>query len=72
MSTPPPTTYAELADLLRSLPLLVREKRRRQGLSLRAAADQSGVDFSTMRRYEAGENIMLAAAIDLLVWVGQP
>lgn len=47
------TTYGEVVELLGLLPMLCREKRRREGLSLRAAADQiEGVSFSTLTRLE--------------------
>jgi len=48
------TTYTELAAVVEQLPLLVREKRRRDGLSLREAARQLGCSFSTIGRLESG------------------
>lgn len=48
MSDGKPTSYSEIVTLLGDLPMLVREKRRRNGLSLREAARQVGVSFSTL------------------------
>ena len=64
------TSYAELLQLLAALPLLAREKRRRCGLSLRAAADEIGISFSTLTRFENGENLALSNAVAVLRWVG--
>jgi ribosome-binding protein aMBF1 (putative translation factor) len=47
-----PTSYAELAAIIDNLPLLIREKRRARGLSLRAAAKEVGCSFSTLSRAE--------------------
>lgn len=71
MSTGALTTYEELAQVVDSLPMLVREKRRREGLSLRGAAKQIGCAFSTLDRFERGDqgwNGRLLA--DLLRWLG--
>lgn len=65
-----PTSYAELADVLTNLPLLLRETRRRRGLSLRAAARELEMSFSTVSRFENGEDIVLSNAVDILRWVG--
>lgn len=65
-----PTSYAELADVLGNLPLLLRETRRRRGLSLRAASRELGMSFSTVARFENGEDIVLSNAVDILRWVG--
>jgi hypothetical protein len=66
-----PTTYDELADVLDALPLLCREKRRRRGLSLRAAAREIGCSFSTVTRFESGEGCHLQHAIVVMRWLGQ-
>ena len=64
-----PTSYGELADVLEHLPLLVRESRRRRGLSIRAAAREMGMSFSTVLRYEDGGNVHLDHAVAMLRWV---
>lgn len=63
------TPYGELAEVLDALPLLVREKRRREGLSLRAAARAIDVDFNTLSRFERGADVMLSNAVTILRWV---
>lgn len=64
-----PTGYDELADVLANLPLLVREARRARGLSLRAAAKEIGVAFSTITRLEHGEDVVLSNAVVVLRWL---
>lgn len=64
-----PATYVDLANALESLPLLLLHERRVRGLSLRQAAKEAGVSFSTWSRWEAGamgESIEHLAA--LLRW----
>jgi ribosome-binding protein aMBF1 (putative translation factor) len=63
------TPYAELADLLADLALLVRETRRARGLSLRDAASQSGCAPATISRLENGGDCSLGVAIALLRWM---
>jgi len=64
------TSYAELADVLGNLPLLLREARRARGLSLRAAAAQLGIGFTTVSRMESGEDCALSSAMAVLRWLG--
>ena len=66
------TSYDELVGIIEALPVLVREKRRRLTLGLRAAADQSGVGMSTISRFENGENLSQDGLVALLRWVGTP
>jgi hypothetical protein len=72
MSDSAPTSYAEVIDILERLPLLVREARRRRGLSLRAAARDAGVGFANISRCENGEGMHLSTVVPLLRWVGTP
>ncbi|MGI8530940.1 MAG: hypothetical protein ACR2KO_15855 [Geodermatophilaceae bacterium] len=72
-------SYAEIARVVELLPTLVREKRRRDGLSLRAAADRIGVAAdrigvaaSTVKRFEDGAGIAWETVPVLLRWVGDP
>jgi hypothetical protein len=67
-----PSSYAELLNVLDSIPVLVREKRRRDGLSIRAAGKASGVDFNAIARAEQGAGMQLGTARALLVWVSEP
>jgi len=66
-----PTPYGELADVIASLPLLLREARRARGLSLRATAKQLGCSFSTVTRMEAGDDCALSNAVAVLRWLDQ-
>lgn len=66
-----PTSYDELASLVENLPLLVREKRRREGLSIREAARQVGCSFSTLHRFESSDQGWNGRLLpDLLRWLG--
>jgi ribosome-binding protein aMBF1 (putative translation factor) len=65
------TTYAELADVLRNLPLLLREARRARGLSQREAARQLGVSMLTVARAERGENLVMSTSTRVLAWLDQ-
>jgi hypothetical protein len=44
------SSYAELAEILEILPVLLREGRRSRRLTLRAASEQTGVGFNTILR----------------------
>ncbi|MBO3751559.1 helix-turn-helix domain-containing protein [Streptosporangiaceae bacterium NEAU-GS5] len=66
-----PTTYRELADVLNSIPLLLREARRARGLSQRATAEQLGMSFSTVCRIEDGRDGMVSNALAVLAWLDQ-
>jgi len=63
------TPYPELAEVLASLPFLLREARRARGLSQRAAAKQMGVSFSTISRVENGEDLVLSNTVAILRWL---
>lgn len=66
-----PTTYTELAEVIASIPVLIRDKRRRDGLSLREAGRQLDVSFSSVKRWEAGEAIgSTDELMALLRWLG--
>lgn len=66
------TPYTELAAVIDSLPLLLRESRRQRQLSVRAAARQLGCSFSTISRMEAGEDCALSNAVAVLRWLDRP
>ena len=63
-------SYAELADLVENLPLIVLENRRRRQISLREAANELSVSFSTIARIERGEDFNTRILPDLLRWLG--
>lgn len=71
MSDGKPTPYAELADVIGSLPLLLREARRARGISQRQAAAQLGMSFATISRMEAGADCVLSNAVAVLWWLDQ-
>ena len=73
MSTARPTSYDELIDVLESLPVLVREKRRRLGLSIRAAAREAGIPFSSLDRFERRQTApdLMRTVLPLLRWVSR-
>jgi hypothetical protein len=65
-------SYAELIYILDNLPLLVREKRRRDGLSIRAAAKLIGIPFGNVDRFERGLDVNVATTLmPLLKWVSR-
>lgn len=64
------TSYAELADVLSSLPGLLRAERRRRQLSVRAAAGELRVAPSTVGRIEDGQSCALTVAVQVLRWLG--
>lgn len=57
-----------VADLGR----LVRDKREQDHQSVRQAADDAGVSFSTISRVEAGAQPDLATFLRLCSWLGEP
>lgn len=69
MNTGDLATYEELAALLASLPMLLREARRARRLSLRAAAEQIGVSYSTIHRLEYGGDCERMTAVAILGWL---
>lgn len=66
------TGYAELADVIDKLPLLIREARRARKLALRPAADEIGTSAPTLHRFETRRVCKYALVPDLLRWLGQP
>jgi predicted transcriptional regulator len=65
-------SYPEMARVVELLPTLVREKRRRDGLSLRAAGDALGVAGSTVKRFEDGTGGVSGETVPVLLrWVGE-
>lgn len=63
------TTYAELADVIEHLPLLVHSARRARRLSQRQVAAQAGMSFSTISRIEAGEELSTVSLCAILRWL---
>lgn len=71
MSLDRPTPYAELAEVIGNLPLLLREARRARGLSQRAAAREMGISFATVSRFERGDDGMVSNAVAIMRWLDQ-
>jgi hypothetical protein len=61
---------ADVADVVAALPALVRDRRTRMGLGLRAVEAQSGVPFNSISRYEREiEGLSTPHLLSLLRWV---
>jgi transcriptional regulator with XRE-family HTH domain len=62
--------YDEIIAVLETLPVILREARRRKGLSTREAADQLGVSFSSVSRWERASQCVpdRPAIIRILRW----
>lgn len=69
--TDPKSPYCDARLLLDNLPLLIREARRRRGLSQRGVGREIGESFATVSRAEAGRNLQLCSALSLLAFVEQ-
>jgi ribosome-binding protein aMBF1 (putative translation factor) len=56
-------------EVLERMPELVRLKRWQEGLSARAAAEEAGVSFSTLNRYERGQQLPTKGVLPVLTWL---
>lgn len=63
------STYTEFATLVEQLPILIRERRRAKGLSLRDAGLEIGVSFSTVTRMESGGDASTVSLVAVLRWL---
>ena len=63
------STYTELAEVIQHLGLIVREQRRRQRQSLRAAAAEIGVNLSSLARIEQGREYHSVHLLPILRWL---
>lgn len=66
------STYDDVIAVVEALPALVRETRRRRGLSLRQVGTSLDVDFNTLGRFERGRQVHSGTLVTLLRWVGTP
>jgi ribosome-binding protein aMBF1 (putative translation factor) len=64
-------SYADVISIIDQLPMMVKEKRRQRGLSLREAAEESGVSFNAISRFERGGITMSDHLRKLLDWVSE-
>lgn len=63
------STYDELINILDNLPLLVKEKRRRLGISQRELGRIINIAYSTISRFEGGEQMHITTIRPLLEWI---
>lgn len=66
-----PTGYLELADVIAAIPLLLREKRRTRGLSIREVGKEMGISHSTVARIESGNDYVASHAVIVLMWLAE-
>lgn len=64
------STYTEIVEVLANLRFLVRERRRRERVSLRTLAKITGVTASTIHRFEHGKDVSTEGLLALVRWVG--
>lgn len=64
------SSYAELAALITALPIIVRERRRTERVSIRTAATEIGVSAATLCRLEAGGvGVQGDSLVAILMWL---
>lgn len=64
------SSYSELAQVVKDLPVLVRSQRRARRMSFRQVAAVTGLSFSTIARVEQGEEVSSGTLTALLFWLG--
>lgn len=62
-------TYAELDDVLRTLPVMSREARRARGWTTQQMGRAVGLSSSTVSRLENGKPVTLDTARSVLQWM---
>jgi DNA-binding XRE family transcriptional regulator len=65
-------SYAEFAEILEHLPVILKEARSARHCTLRDVAQQIGVSASTIMRMENGEGCQRTTAVAILRWLDQP
>jgi ribosome-binding protein aMBF1 (putative translation factor) len=63
-------TYAEMAEVVKNLPSMVREKRRERGLPQWEMAAEMGINVSSVNRLERGRGVSLPTLVAILGWLG--
>lgn len=66
------STFAELAEAIEGLPLIVLSARRSHHLSQRQLAKATGLSFSTISRIEAGREMSTVSLLVILRWLDAP
>lgn len=62
-------TRPSLTDAIESLPAAAKAVRQARLMSLRDAADQIGIPFNNLARFEQGGNCTLATVVAVARWV---
>lgn len=70
MSDETPTPYAEVLEVIDNLPTIVREARRRKGMTTRQVAATLNLAPSTVTRAEQGKGVHTDTLTTLLHWAG--
>lgn len=65
------TTYSDLAQVILDLPVILASARRARGLSIRAAAKEAGMSFSSFSRVEKGAGFTESVLVAVLQWLDQ-
>lgn len=65
------TTYSDVAQVIDDLPVILASARRARGLSVRAAAKEAGMSFSSFSRVEKGAGFTASVLTGLLRWLDQ-
>lgn len=66
------SSYADLAQVIQDMPVIVRSARRMRRLSLRAAGVEMGLSFATVHRVESGHDFDSGTLQALLRWLDEP
>jgi transcriptional regulator with XRE-family HTH domain len=65
-------TFAEIVEVLDTLPVILRNARRTRRLSVREVARQTGLSFSTISRMENAEEFTSVSLRAVLAWLDAP
>ena len=65
-----PRGFLELVEVIDQMPATLRMVRRMRGMSLREAAEKSGVPLNVLSRLERGGEPSVANLRALLIWLG--
>ncbi len=66
------STFAEIVEVLDTLPIIMRNARRARRLSVREVARQAGLSFSTVSRMENAEEFTSVSLRAVLAWLDGP
>lgn len=63
--------HIKAAAVIQALPLTVTAVREQRGLSIRAAAREIGIGYTTLIAAEQGEHIRSDTVVKILNWIGK-